>query len=769
MIHQKPNPAFVVSVHLPQHRLRIILGVLILVSPLFSFTQKGVSGLKSPPAPVKPKENSQGPVEVNLAPELSTPYPDLVTQHTPTGLYLITKGHKNHFGKAAGPDLEKADFRLYKVEPNAPPKPKHVRVASRFGASTLEVGFGKNQRTGQSLYAVSSGLSASTQAGSKRFTTIPEIGAKGGEIESENEIITNRINVNPIFSSFHPAIHPNGQLIVFSTNRPTDKDPYSTDSIGGIDLYYILKANGYWGQAKAFDTCINSRGDELFATFSASGDLFFASNGRGGQGKFDLFQAKIILIEKDAQVQRMEWQKATALPMGFNSKEDDLMIAWSTDEEGKPQQAGYISSNRLNGKDPDIFYFKVKYPEYKGQVLSANGQPIPGAKVSLLTQNMDTLKAVSGADGRFTIKGRFNQTFRLMVQADGYHPISPKDPIDFRKMQQGSFLVRDTVQLTPVNANTATIILELADIHDMRRWDQPEKVGISTPKDGEREVQVEASEGMVKAVVPTDQLLVMDLAMSDGSKAACRFFVENHYQGDSITARIRLSSRIDSIRNLFIQLPPGTERTEPPIGNLVWYDEADEHPILVTHERGDLAGNLRMALPQDYSAPCSLVVVVEGFIPEVFDLKAGVVPDTIQLIAIKDLELQPIRILHPYNQARHDTTLLSRLNLERIAQVMLFDHTLILRVVSHTDIRGSNEYNQQLSQKRATSIKEYIISRTKIPDDRIEAIGKGEREVLVPCPPGSACEESVHKQNRRTEIWTKPPVSYSISEPLPHD
>ncbi|HER34243.1 MAG: OmpA family protein [Halothiobacillaceae bacterium] len=48
-------------------------------------------------------------------------------------------------------------------------------------------------------------------------------------------------------------------------------------------------------------------------------------------------------------------------------------------------------------------------------------------------------------------------------------------------------------------------------------------------------------------------------------------------------------------------------------------------------------------------------------------------------------------------------------------------------VVGHTDYIGTDEYNQGLSERRAASVKEYLIEQG-IPANRIEAIGRGETE-----------------------------------------
>lgn len=75
----------------------------------------------------------------------------------------------------------------------------------------------------------------------------------------------------------------------------------------------------------------------------------------------------------------------------------------------------------------------------------------------------------------------------------------------------------------------------------------------------------------------------------------------------------------------------------------------------------------------------------------------------------------------------------------------------IVEVGSHTDARGSSESNQRLSEKRAKSVAEYLISEG-IDKERIIAIGYGESNLKNECADGVSCNESKHSANRRTEF-----------------
>ncbi len=70
-----------------------------------------------------------------------------------------------------------------------------------------------------------------------------------------------------------------------------------------------------------------------------------------------------------------------------------------------------------------------------------------------------------------------------------------------------------------------------------------------------------------------------------------------------------------------------------------------------------------------------------------------------------------------------------------------------LTMGSHTDSRGSNRYNQRLSQRRANSAVNYILSKG-ISKEKIKAVGYGENRLKIP----NAKNEDEHQLNRRTTV-----------------
>lgn len=75
----------------------------------------------------------------------------------------------------------------------------------------------------------------------------------------------------------------------------------------------------------------------------------------------------------------------------------------------------------------------------------------------------------------------------------------------------------------------------------------------------------------------------------------------------------------------------------------------------------------------------------------------------------------------------------------------------IVEIGSHTDARAPFEYNIKLSQRRAQSVVDWLISHG-ISKSRLKAKGYGETQPVNGCTDGVPCSEYEHQRNRRTEF-----------------
>lgn len=96
----------------------------------------------------------------------------------------------------------------------------------------------------------------------------------------------------------------------------------------------------------------------------------------------------------------------------------------------------------------------------------------------------------------------------------------------------------------------------------------------------------------------------------------------------------------------------------------------------------------------------------------------------------------------------------SKIILDRVVELMKKYPKMVVEIGSHTDVRGNNKYNLDLSSKRAASTRVYIIQQG-VPAKRVFSKGYGETVQIVKCVPEESCSEEQHELNRRSEFVIK--------------
>ncbi len=142
---------------------------------------------------------------------------------------------------------------------------------------------------------------------------------------------------NDSFSYCHPALSASGKRLYFSSDKP--------GGAGGMDIFYTDLVDGSWTEPVNAGPSVNTPGNELFPCV-IPGALFFSRKTE----------------DRGMEIFRNDEGSASSrpLPPPVNSPGDDFGI-W-TDSSGT---SGYISSNRLNADNDDVFYFALKYPDFR--------------------------------------------------------------------------------------------------------------------------------------------------------------------------------------------------------------------------------------------------------------------------------------------------------------------------------------------------------------------------------------------------------------------
>jgi len=90
--------------------------------------------------------------------------------------------------------------------------------------------------------------------------------------------------------------------------------------------------------------------------------------------------------------------------------------------------------------------------------------------------------------------------------------------------------------------------------------------------------------------------------------------------------------------------------------------------------------------------------------------------------------------------------------LDEAAQILKDNPSVRVTIEGHTDSIGSDSYNQRLSERRATAVKQYLVSKG-VMADRLETVGKGEKEPIAPnTTPNGKDNPEGRAMNRRAEL-----------------
>lgn len=104
-----------------------------------------------------------------------------------------------------------------------------------------------------------------------------------------------------------------------------------------------------------------------------------------------------------------------------------------------------------------------------------------------------------------------------------------------------------------------------------------------------------------------------------------------------------------------------------------------------------------------------------------------------------------------YDYDKCDIKPMATVELNRLIKLMNDYPDMVIELSSHTDSRGSDEYNIKLSQCRADAAVNYILGKG-ISKSRIVAKGYGETMLVNGCSNGVQCTKAQHQANRRTEF-----------------
>ncbi len=176
-----------------------------------------------------------------------------------------------------------------------------------------------------------------------------------------------------------------------------------------------------------------------------------------------------------------------------------------------------------------------------------------------------------------------------------------------------------------------------------------------------------------------------------------------------------------------------------PVGRVILLPQADRSGAVVV---ATAAGSAELNKP--YAAA---ELSARGNIKQTLSSEAEVRQRYPDLIRLGPQE--PVRFTLRFLPGTSDLTPESIADLEEVLAAARSRIGSEILVVGHTDRKGSGQENDILSLQRASAIKDLLIAKGLSPES-IEAIGRGEREPVVPTD-----DEVAEPRNRRAEILVR--------------
>jgi TolB protein len=160
------------------------------------------------------------------------------------------------------------------------------------------------------------------------------------------------VSFNSEANDFDPAFSPDGRWVYFFSNRE--------GGLGGDDIYRVAVDGDRFGAPEHLGRAVNTAKDEWAPAISPDGKtLLFATDGRGGAGRHDLFTSALV---------NGAWAQAKPLPGSLNTAADEFDATFLSDS----RTIVFARSPNVEGDDPIVL--NVASRENSGY---EKGSPLP--------------------------------------------------------------------------------------------------------------------------------------------------------------------------------------------------------------------------------------------------------------------------------------------------------------------------------------------------------------------------------------------------------
>ncbi len=507
-------------------------------------------------------------------------------------------------------------------------------------------------------------------------------------------------SINSEFNEYGAVISADESMMLFTSRRPGSTggkiDPGINEHFEDIYITY-KNADGTWTKATNLPKPINSDNHDSNSGVSADGQKFIIYLGKDNGG--DLYESVL---------EGTTWSKPEAFNKNINTKFHEPSACYSPDGN-----ALYFVSDKPGGHgDHDIY---VSYKDAKGKWgeavnLGPTINTAYGEEAVFMHPDGKTLyfssQGHNSMGGYDIFKSVYDETTKSWGKPVnvGYPVNTPDDDVFFVLSASGKRGYYTSADSQSLGLRDLYVITFLG----------PEKPMILNNEDN---LIASAAKPVQETVIaPTVEVKEAQLTLLKGVIS------------DALTKE-KLSADIEIVDNV-------------------------ANKVIATFKSNSSTGKYLVSLPAGKNY--GIAVKKDGYLfhSENFDIPATAAFQEVE----KDVELKKLAVggkivLRNIFFDLDKATLRpeSAAELERLTKLMNDVPSLKIELGGHTDSRGSDTYNQQLSEKRAKAVVDYLTSKG-ISSDRLKWAGYGETQLVNGCSNGVNCTDEQHQENRRTEF-----------------
>lgn len=498
------------------------------------------------------------------------------------------------------------------------------------------------------------------------------------------------------YSVAHPSLSADGKQIYFASNMP--------GGYGGMDLYVSDLEDVRWGRPVNLGPVVNTEGNEIFPFIDSNNRLYFASNGHIGLGGLDIYYTTPAAEGRDS------WNFPVNLGYPVNTNADDFGITFSGDLSW-----GFFTSDREGGAGrDDIYGFRKSASPVEIYVFDSNTKlPLSGAAVHNSTSG---LTMTTGPDGRIAFDMQSSECADFQAERKNYEPATKKGCTD---KANASAITRIEIPLSKLTNFTLQGI-----VFDMTDGLPAEGARVMLTNDCGKEIPeavITGSDGRYKFKLGKECCYAVKV-VKEGFIAgtAGGLCTKGLTKNANLKANLTIQPYLDG--EGFIVGNAAQGPTFEPGSGL--YKNSDGSPANFDLGNGLVVKN---GVLYDNGAPSK---------PEKGTWERGSNGFLVQL----------------YYDFDHDQVNdVSLSELAKLFKTLQENPDFQVEISSYTDARGSDDYNRELSQRRADWVVNWLVNQG-ILRERLTGRGYGETKLVNHCDDGATCSEEEHQLNRRTEF-----------------